>query len=288
MNFANQQVDPGFEFVTHLGQELSAGKLDLPAFPDVALRIKSALEDPEVTAEKVSRLISSDPIFSARILKLANSVTVNGAGSQINDIRTAITRMGFKLAYNTAVSIAVEQLKSSSPSALIHPHLECCWQHSVHVAAYSYVIAKKQTGINPDTAMMAGLLHDIGKFYILSRSEKYPELFDNPLTIETIVDDWHTGVGRVILEAWHFGDEICIVADEHEELGRDNIEHADLTDIVMVANLFSHREEKDALPELEWDAIPATRRLHLSEENADEVMHESEQEIQSIISALAG
>ncbi len=285
MNSANLQTDPGFVFISDLGEELSTGKLELPAFPDVALRIKNALEDPEVTAEKVAQLISSDPIFSAKILKLANSVIVNGAGSQISDVRTAITRMGFRMAYNTAVSIAVDQLRSTTAPARILPYLEDCWHHSVQVAAYSYVIAKKQTRINPDTAMLAGLLHDIGKYYILSRSEHYPELFDTPDILEHVLEDWHTGVGRGILEAWDFSEELCRVADEHEELGRDT-ESPDLIDVVLVANLFSHRDDKDIAPDIVWDDIPATRQLKLSEETAIEVMHESEEEITSIINAL--
>jgi hypothetical protein len=78
---------------------------------------------------------------------------------------------------------------------------------------------------------------------------------------------------------------LCTVADEHEEYGRHST-IIDLTDIVMVANLFSHRDEKGAAPDLQWDDIRATRQLKLSEENAIEVIHESEEEILSIINAL--
>ena len=285
MSSAKPQVNVGHIFISDMAYDLNNGTLDLPAFPDVTLKIKSALEDTEMTAEKVAKLVSSDPVFSARILRLANSVMINGAGQKINDIRTAITRMGFNMAYNTAISIAVDQLKSTSAPAHIIPYLQECWHHSVQVAAYSYVIAKKQTKINPDTALLAGLLHDIGKYYILSRAEHYPELIDTPETLEQVMDEWHTGIGRGILEAWNLSDELCNVADEHEEYGRRST-IADLTDIVMVANLFSHRDEVDAAPDLQWDDIHATRQLKLSEESAIEVIHESEEEILSIISAL--
>jgi len=285
MSSAIPKADTGLIFISDLAYDLNNGTLDLPAFPDVTMQIKSALEDKEVTAEKIASLVSSDPVFSARILKLANSVMINGAGHKINDIRTAITRMGFNMAYNTAVSIAVEQLKSTSAPAHIIPYLQECWHHSVQVAAYSYVIAKNQTRINPDTALLAGLLHDIGKYYILSRAENYPELINTPNALEDVLDEWHTGIGRGILEAWNLSEELCVVADEHEEHGRHSTV-VDLTDIVMVANLFSHRDEKDAAPDLQWDDIHATCQLNLSEESATEVIHESEEEINSIINAL--
>ncbi len=285
MSSSNLQVDHGLIFVSDLATDLNNGTLNLPAFPDVALRIKSALEDEEVTADKIAKLISSDPIFSGKILKLANSALFNASGYKVSDIRTAVTRMGFKVAYNTAISIAVEQLKSNSAPAHIIPYLQECWHHSVQVAAYSYVIAKKQTRINPDTALLAGLLHDIGKYYILSRAENYPELIDTPKILEEVLDEWHTGIGKSILESWNLGEEFCTVADEHEEHGRHS-EEVDLTDVVMVADLFSHRDEKDAAPDLQWDDINATRQLKLSEESAIEIIHESEKEINSIINAL--
>ena len=273
---------PGFQFVQDLAWELSTGNLQIPAFPDAALRIKTALEDPEVSADKVARVVGSDPVFSARLLKVANSVLINGAGERINDIKMAVARMGFRLAYNTAVSIAIEQVLAAHDSEALHTHLEELWRHSVEVAAYSYVIAKKQTTINPDVAMLAGLLHDIGKFYVLSRSENHPDLFNDKSTLDAIVDEWHTGIGRSIMEAWNFSEEMCLVADEHEELGRAHCSPADLTDIVMVANLFSHKDDDETLPALEWDAIPATMRLNLSEQNAIDIMQESQDEIDAI------
>jgi putative nucleotidyltransferase with HDIG domain len=286
MGNVNAIIDSGFELITNLSDELNHGTLDLPAFPEVALRIKKALNDPQITAEQVARVVGSDPVFSARLLKLANSVMINGAGIQTKDLRQAIMRMGFNMAYNTAVSIAVEQVMNSNCADELHPYLEELWHHSIQVAAYSYVIANRLTSINPDEAMLAGLLHDIGKFYILTKSERYPELFNEPQTLDAILQDWHTAIGRCILEAWNFSDDIAIAADEHETVERMHFGCADLTDVVLVANLFSHQEQKNEPPNLDWDAIPAIKRLKLTAEDALEIIKESQEEIQSIIQAL--
>jgi putative nucleotidyltransferase with HDIG domain len=286
MENVNAAVDSGFEFVAILCEELNNSTLDLPAFPDVALRIKKALSDPEITADQVGRLVGSDPVFSARLLKVANSAMMNAAGVQIKDLHLAIMRLGFNMAYNIAVSIALEQVMNSSKVNNLHPYLKGLWQHSIRVAAYSYVIANRQTSINPDEAMLAGLLHDIGKFYIINKSAKYPELFNQPETLDMIMQDWHTAVGRSILDTWKFSEEIAVAADEHESLERMHVGAADLTDVVMVANLFAHQKQPDQIPNIDWEVIPAIKQLKLTAGSAFEIMKESRQEMQSIIQAL--
>ena len=286
MSNATQAFNSGFEFVSNLGSELNSGNLEIPAFPDSAVRIKNALADPEVTADHVARVVGSDPIFSARILKVANSAMVNGAGIRITDIRMAITRMGFKMAYNTAVAIAVDQLLHSSPVEELRPYLEDLWRHSMKVGALSYVIARKLTKLNPDEAMLAGLLHDIGKYYILTRSAEYPVLFSEPGMLDDIMRKWHTGVGRKILEAWNFSENIAIAADEHETLDRMHFGPATLTDVVLVANLFAHNEDPNHLPDLDWEQVPTLKRLELTSDLAYEIIEESSDEVQSIIQAL--
>jgi len=286
MENVKEAVDIGFEFVANLCEELNNSTLDLPAFPDVALRIRKVLRDPEITADQVVRVVGSDPVFSARLLRVANSALMNAAGVQINDLRIATMRLGFNMAYNIAVSVAVEQVMKSSKVNKLHPYLKELWKHSVRVAAYSYVIADRQTDINPDEAMLAGMLHDIGKFYILNKSGKYPELFNQPETLDMIMQDWHTAVGRSILDAWKFSEEIAVAADEHESLERMHFGTADLTDVVMVANLFAHQQQPAQIPDIDWEAIPAIKQLKLTAETALEIIKESRQEMQSIIQAL--
>ena len=171
-------------------------------------------------------------------------------------------------------------------NAKLRPYLEELWQHSVQVAAFSYVIAKKLTRINPDEAMLAGLLHDIGKFYILTSSKEYPELFNEPQVLADLMAVWHTGVGNAILDAWDFSEDITTAADDHEDLYRSHFGPADLVDVVLVANLFSNIGHPDKNPELDRAKITALKRLNLKQESALEVIEESEEEVQSIMQAL--
>ncbi len=280
----------GFAFVQALGVELSSGELELPAFPDIALRVKDVLEKPDVSAEQVAMVVSSEPVLSARLLKVANSAAYpNRSGEAVKDVRTAITRLGFTMARNTAAAIAMEQLMAVNNNGddTVRTHMENLWQHSLEVAALSQVLAKKLTRLKPDEAMLAGLLHDIGKLYILSRSRQHPGLFAHPTALEEVLENWHTGVGSAILQAWNFDEAFVIVADEHEIIERSHVGSADLTDVVIVANLLAHawREEQNLM---EWTSFPAMERLHLTAANAEEILVASEQEVISIMQALGG
>ena len=286
MENAEDAVNYGFEFVARLAAELDENTLDLPAFPDIAIRVKQALSDPEISADKIARIVGSDPVFSARMLKVANSALLNSAGVQITDLRLAIMRLGFNTAYNIAVTIAVEQVMKTGKDDRLHAYLKDLWHHSVTVAAYSYVIAHKLTVINPDEAMLAGLLHDIGKYYILTKTEDFPQLFDDPETLDAILRDWHTAVGHSILVAWNFSEEVADSANDHESLDRGHVGQADMTDVVLVANLFSQYKGIEQLFQIDWQGIPALHRLNLTVDTAFDVIQDSQEEMQSIINAL--
>jgi putative nucleotidyltransferase with HDIG domain len=297
----NNAAAIGFEFVQALSAELSKGSVQLPAFPDVTLRIKKILEDPEVSAKQIAAVVSADPVFSARILNIANSAAM-GASKSVTDIPSAITRIGFKMAHNVAVSVAVNQIVSSDLSAQHKLIFDDLWLHSISVAAHSYVIARKIKKINADKALLAGLMHDIGKIYIVSRAaETYPHLIDDIQALNVILTDWHTGVGSAILKNWDMDDELLLVADEHELYNRETHGHnnpadgkdqADLTDVVLAANLIAQSDsqlQSLARPaEEDWFDLGAFKRLEINEDTLVTIREESREEIDSIISALGG
>ncbi|MCS6948075.1 MAG: HDOD domain-containing protein, partial [Steroidobacteraceae bacterium] len=89
--------DDAFQFVKELAAELSAGKIELPSFPDIAMRVQRVLTDDNVSPERVVRVVGSEPALVARIMSMANSAALNPSGRQISDLRTAVTRLGFDM-----------------------------------------------------------------------------------------------------------------------------------------------------------------------------------------------
>src|SRR4051794_21541691 len=187
-----------FAFLKLLAEDLSKGQITFPTFVDATMKIRGALNDPEINTGKLSRLISSEPLLSAKLLRAANSVALNPGSKPVADIKSAVLRVGQETVKSLAVSIAIEQLQSSQELEPARKLSEEVWRHSLMVAAMAYVIAHKLTKLSPDEALFAGLVHDIGKFYLISRAAKHPEMFDDPVEFDAILMDWHASMGVAV------------------------------------------------------------------------------------------
>ena len=274
------------QFVRDLAAELSTGKVELPSFPDVAVRVRRVLSDDKTTIEQVVRVIGSEPALAARLLKMANSAALNRSGKALTDLRTAINRMGYNMVRSAAITFAMAQIRLASNLKGIEPQLGALWKHSTHVAATSYTIARKFTTINPDEALLTGLLHGIGKLYILTRVHGHPELFTDHGTIEQITRDWHASIGKAILENWEFAEEVTNAVADHEDITREHSGPADLTDVVTVGNMMAAFADCPDNIELNMQGIRAFQKMQIDGAKCIDIMRESQDEITALRQAL--
>lgn len=279
--------DPAFEFVKRLGEELASNDFDLPPFPDTALRVQEALNDPNVSIEILSGIVLSEPALTARLMRMANSAMMRRGPLEITDIKTAISRVGLDMVQNAAISLAANEAFQAPGGSLLREHLDRIRKHSIKVCALAYILAKKvKNSGKPDEAMLAGLLHAIGKFYILTRADDFPQLFANEEALESLLNEWHAGVGRAIIESWGFPEQIAEAVDECELVNRERFGQPDITDIVIVANLLAKADEEQATEHTELDQVPSLLRMKIDGETLRNFMQESEEEIRSMTQAL--
>jgi HD-like signal output (HDOD) protein len=276
-----------FEFVKNLAAELSRGKIDLPSVPDVAIRVRMVLADENSTIDQVVRVTSSEPVLAANLLRMANSVAFNPGGRAVSDLRTAINRMGYDIVRSATISFALEQIRRSEALKSIRPKLDELWEQSTHVAAISCVLARRLTTRNPDEALLTGLLHNIGKLYILTRIVHYPPLFRDAESLAAINRNWHANVGTAILENWGLPEEVCQAVHDHEDTTRIHRGAADLTDLVTGAVAIAELSKAPDGLSLVLPNVGAIITLGLTPESCESVVADMQEEIDALRQALS-
>jgi HD-like signal output (HDOD) protein len=277
-----------FGFVKSLAAELSRGQVELPSVPDIVVKLQRTLSDENVSNDVVVRVVGAEPMLAARLLNMANSAALNASGRVISDLRTAVARVGFNIVRSAALTFAVEQLRRCEEFKELQGPLDGLWKNSVQIAALSHVLARRFTSLNGDAALLAGLMHNVGRIYILTRASQHPTLLADRLTYNSIVRDWHSNVGKAVLENWRVAEEIVDAVTSYEDLDREARGPGTLTDVLSLAVLLErHRREVDPVGADE-SFMKGLRRLQLQPGDCTSVIEESAEEIAALKAALGG
>ena len=274
-----------FQFVSDLAKEVSAGHVELPSFPDVAVRVRKVLGDDNVSTDQIARVVGSDPGLVARVLTLANSMALNPSGRSITEMKSAVNRIGHNNVRTAAVSFAISQLRRANELREIAKELEQMWQEATMVAALAYAVASRCKGINADEAMLVGLLHNVGKLYILARANRHGDLFKDPPILAQVMRDWHANVGKAIVESWGFPEYLCEALGEHENIDRV-VSRPDICDVLTVAVMMASFMGHEANLELNMQGVKAFWRLGLDNDKCVHVMRDCVDEISALRNAL--
>ncbi len=265
------------ELYNNILADLDSGKLLLPTLPEVALKVREVVQDPDATAAQLADIIVTDAALSARLLKVANSALYRGR-VPVESVQTAVSRLGLQMVRNLVTSLVMEQMFKPTSRAL-EKRMRKLWEHSTEVAAVSQVIASKQAHIKTDEAMLAGLIHNIGVLPILMRAETVPGLIDDDALLDQLVENLYPRISAAILKNWQFPLNLITVAAEHANLNRNSgPDGPDLCDVVQVANLQSYFGTDKALDPQTRHKVLAFEKLGIDtgisvvelDENSDE------------------
>jgi HD-like signal output (HDOD) protein len=272
--------------VESLNVELASEKIDLPSFPDVATRVRRALTNEQVDVELVVRIVSAEPALAARLMQLANSAALNPGGRRFNDLRSAVSRIGFNMARSAAIAFAMSQLRRAEAYKSVSEPLSELWQQSAHVAAMCHVVARKFTRINADTALLSGLLQGVGKLYLLTRAARFPAVLSDADIYQRLVAEWHVRLAQAILRNWDMSDEIVDAIGAVESTGRDHPGTTDLGDVLAVAGALASLAPAPRAEDMLFLDMPAARRMKLDAKACSVALAESHEAIVSLRQAL--
>ncbi len=272
-----------FQFLSDLARELSAGRIDLPSFPDAVARVQHVLSDDSITSERIARVVSSDAGLAARILTMANSTLLHRGGSSVTDLKVAVTRIGHDSIRAAALAYATAQVRHAADLAHIRNDLERIWQEGVRVAALAHAMAKESKLLRPDEALLAGLLHNIGKVYIIARTPKGAVQVHID---DAVLRDWHPGIGQALIENWKLPEEIAAAVGGQNDVERSHAAPADLQDLLIVAVSLATQMANNAADDAALAQMPAATAMGLTDSAIVRIMLESQTEMETLQAAL--
>ncbi|WP_170285794.1 HDOD domain-containing protein [Propionivibrio limicola] len=282
----SQDIHPLSEAFREAFASAKLGELNFPTSLEASRRVLRAVENPDIGLAALAKIVVAEPLLSAKVIRLANSVALNPTNQPVRDVRQAVVRIGMESIKSLAMVLIMNQLRQSQR------HNGCCrfsdklWERSVHVAALSFVIAKKLTKLSADEAMFAGIVHDLGRFYLLAQAAEFPEMLENTTVLAETINDLAARANRLVLDELALPPSVVeAVIASRQFSGKMPLES--LGDVLFVAGVLSPRP--DPFKELDARVVPvANNALALGFDQAmvNDVIAASGDEIYSIVLAL--
>jgi HD-like signal output (HDOD) protein len=214
-------------------------------------------------------------------------VIYNRSGRSITDVRSAVARIGLNTLRVLAAAVVVRQMEGMARTGAHRQLAVRLWEHTAHVAALCQVIARRVTRVNPDTAFFAGIIHEVGGFYLISRATDYPGLLEGA---HGSLLAWEEGgaaeVGRAVLKRLGAPEA---VSDAIEGLwaGYLAMPPESLADTLLLANQLAPVESP--LSELAGtgrEGVEVQLDVALDDQTLGGILRESAEDVASLIAAL--
>jgi len=261
---------------------------ELPSLPDLALKIGKVMDDPETTNEDIARLIQLDPALTARLVSVVNSAAFGGL-SKITSVQQAAARLGRKKVRSLVYSCLLKSIfKVQSP--VLKRRMEALWQHSASVAALSFVLGRVTPGIDPEQALLAGLIHDIGAVAVIDGIREFPLLAEREQVLDLVIADLRIEAGIQTLTRWGLLDELQDVVEHAEDWLRMGSAIPDNADVVILAQLHAMigSPNRAQLPRI--DEVPAFCKLaqgELTPSHSLRILEEAAADVREVHSLIS-
>lgn len=280
------------EILMSLVADAGRGGLAFPTSAVAALRIHQALDDPDCSTDAIARQIQAEPLLAARVVALANSAAYNRSGRVVTDVKNAVNLLGFR-AVKMLATVMITRLMASSAQLPGHKKIgTALWEHTAHVAALAQMLARRVTHQDAETAMFAGMLHEIGGFYLVYRASDVfgvldgdPGEWENP-SAEGLNDAPEWLIGRALFKSLAVPTSV-IEAIEVMWKGKLSFPVSTLGDTLLLAYELAPvksplRSEKVA----DGEVLAANMNMAIGEETLDALIKDSTEEVTALVWAL--
>ncbi|MCP4492254.1 MAG: HDOD domain-containing protein [Gammaproteobacteria bacterium] len=249
-------------------QDFQQNQLQLPVLPEAALKIRQVINQPDVGSAEIIKIVQTDPVLSARLIKVANS-PLYGTWREIKTVRDAVRRLGQEATRSLSFSLSLSQLFHAR-SSFIKQQIEQIYDEGIQVSSLAYVIARNcASHLDPEQALLGGLLHNLGAIPILKYVDEHPGMVSDTRSLSKSLANLCVPVSRLMFEHWHFDAELLDVVESSGNWNRNTGKVADYVDIVIAARIV-YLKNIDQLDEaIIIDTLPVVEKLGLFKTDDD-------------------
>lgn len=278
----------GNRFFTSFSQAYRENRLSLPSLPNVALRLKEAMEK-DLGINEAVKIIGVDVSIVAKLIQLANSPLYSPI-APITNCHAAVTRLGLDQTRKLVMGISLKQLFRCQNPQLMEK-MQNLWKNSLYVSSLSFVLAQENGSPNPEDALLAGLVSDIGTIPILHFAEQYPNEYPNLDVLDSAIPFLSPPVGSLVLHTLGFAPELASIPKYAEDWFYESEgDKLNLVDIVILAKLHSYFGTRRAKEIPYLNSIPAYTKLKNSKLTPDfslDVLHKAQYRIKAAMNFLS-
>jgi len=275
-------------FFTSFSSAYRENKLSLPSLPNVALRLKEAMEK-DLNINDVVKIIGVDAAIVGKLIQVANSPLYSPI-SPVTNCHTAVTRLGLDQTRKLVMSISLKQLFHCQNPQLM-AKMQALWKNSLYISSLSFVLAQENGSVNPEDALLAGLVCDIGTIPILHFAEQHPDEYPNSDILDSAIPFLNPPVGTLVLHTLGFTPELAMIPKHAEDWFYESEgDKADVVDIVILAKLHSYFGTHRAKEIPYMNSIPAYTKLKnnkLTPEFSLDVLHKANHRITAAMNFLS-
>jgi HD-like signal output (HDOD) protein len=275
-----------------LARDVAFGDIQLPGFPPVVLRVQQLLADEDTDMHDIAEAISLEPELAMLVLRMANAAAFNPSGVQARDLRMAVQRVGTRMVRAAALALVVQRLRSAEELRPLRDRLGAVWRRGVTVGSLAKAVAQRTRIAPPDSGLLTGLLHVVGRLYVLARMHTMPHLFEQEGVPEALLDRWSDTVTGVLLLKWEVPREFCEAIEKFQQGGQGDEEQgpAGLAEVLLVSQLLSDLmppSKTDYLDQMQLAQVcllhePLLVRLRLDREGCSDAIHTALEEVQQL------
>ena len=271
-------------FFKRFCQYYTKGELVIPSLPDVAIKLRSAIQK-DIGINEIVKIINLDPVISSKLIQIVNSPlyrTVN----QITTCQGAVTRLGLICTRNLVTSISMQNLFKSKNKDL-NNRIRNIWKQSIQVSSISHTLAKLTKKINPDEALLAGLVHNIGAIPIILFADSINSEDYTSEDINLSITALQGLLGNIVLEKWGFPESLRQTPRQIENWYHSASDQIDMSDVILLAKFHSYigSNQMQSLPPIH--TLPAFQKLGdntLTPDMSLQTLHNAKQQISEAMS----